>query len=224
MWPLNYFELGFQHSPPAQNQLNTTDHLGLQQTQGRDMYKHLCTHRQTLFSHPLTVNPLIKGGNWSGGSANMVCCVIKVRVFVQQGPVPRVPIIQISGEMCPLTLAEPTRSSCHLALDNMCACVLHIFYLISIVYLSRRVGNLISLDLETSVTQSLAFLLQPSRCVHVSASSFRSLCYFADRWEMLVNYSNDSRSPQVCLDCQRNLFGLHTAVVYNRAVVFPSSF
>lgn len=64
------------------------------------MYAHTNT-----FSHPLTVNPLIKGGNWCGGSANMVCCVIKVRVFVQLGSVPIVLIIQFSREMCPLTFA-----------------------------------------------------------------------------------------------------------------------
>lgn len=56
-------------------------------------------------SHPLTVNPLIKGGNWGGGSANMICCVIKVTVFVQEGPVPRVLIVELSEEMCPLTPA-----------------------------------------------------------------------------------------------------------------------
>lgn len=42
-------------------------------------------------------------------------------------------------------------------------------------------------------------------------------------WDMLVNCSNDSRSPQVCLDCQRNVFSLHTAVEHKRAVVFLGS-
>lgn len=78
--------------------------MGLGQTQERDINTHMYTHPNT-FSHPLTVNPFIKGGNWSGGSANMVCCVIKVRVFVQQGPVPRDLIVELSGEMCPLTPA-----------------------------------------------------------------------------------------------------------------------
>lgn len=98
MYPLNCFELGIQ------NQLDTPDHMGSGQAQGRDinMYTHTHTHRNT-FSHPLTVNPLIKGGNWSGGSANMLCCVIKVTVFVQRGPVPRVLVVQLSGVMCPLT-------------------------------------------------------------------------------------------------------------------------
>lgn len=63
----------------------------------------------------------------------MVCCVIKVRVFVQQGPVPRVPIIELSGEMCPLTPADPTRSSCHLALGNVCVSVSYVCILPSIV-------------------------------------------------------------------------------------------
>lgn len=40
---------------------------------------------------------------------------------------------------------------------------------------------------------------------------------------MFVNYSNDSKSPQVCLDGQRNVFGLHTVVVHKSAVVFLGS-
>lgn len=43
----------------------------------REGHKHACTHTQTLLSHPLTVNPLIKGGNWSGGRANRLCCVLR---------------------------------------------------------------------------------------------------------------------------------------------------
>lgn len=47
----------------------------------------------------------------------MVCCVIKVRVFAQQGRVPRVFIILLAGEMCPLTSQGLTHTSRHLVLD-----------------------------------------------------------------------------------------------------------
>lgn len=43
------------------------------------------------------------------------------------------------------------------------------------------------------------------------------------RQQRNVNYCNDSRSPQVCLDFQRNVFGLLAVVVHKRAVVFLGS-
>lgn len=97
------------------------------------MYTHRQTHANTCkhFSHHLTVNLLIKGGNCSGGNTNMVCCVIKVCVFVQQAPVPRVLIIQLSGAMCPLIPAGSSRSLCHLTLDTVC---MHLFVCMSRVY------------------------------------------------------------------------------------------
>lgn len=92
------------------------------------------------------MNPLIKGGNWSGGSANMVCCVIKVRVFVQQGPVPRVLIIQFSGEMCPLTpvgsnslIVSPGTGHCvcvYLSLCQICVCF-PLFIMCALVYTTQ---------------------------------------------------------------------------------------
>lgn len=42
------------------------------------------------------------------------------------------------------------------------------------------------------------------------------------RQQRNVNYCND-RSPQVCLDFQRNVFGLYAVVVHKRAVVFLGS-
>lgn len=65
---------------PVSKQPSSTESIRYPRPQGfgtdpREGHKHACIHTQTLLSHPLTVNPLIKGGNWSGGRANRVCCV-----------------------------------------------------------------------------------------------------------------------------------------------------
>ena len=123
MWLWNYIDSGLPRSPPAQNQLDTPDHMVLGQTQEMDINTH--AHTPGHFFPPSDSESLNKTG--------------KLECLCSKAWFPESSSFRSLGKSALWPLQGPTRSSCHLALDTVCVCVCVCVYMCALVRVCVRI-------------------------------------------------------------------------------------